>query len=133
MIPVQSRLVLNHVPLVGLVFELIFSVLGIKRMSPQAYLAGLHIFLGIGVITTLIVLSGLRSADLLYGAPWIDATAVAQHRRVGIMTLAVLLGVSAFSGTIWGASSDTPNLRQKVLVCRRQFWIERASIRRSAR
>jgi uncharacterized membrane protein len=100
MIPVQIHLILNHVPLVGLVFGLIFSVSGMKRSSPQAYLAGLRIFLGIGVINILIVLSGLRSADLLSGASWIDATAVAQHRRVGIMTLALLLGLSAFSGTI---------------------------------
>jgi len=48
MIPVQVHLVLNHVPLVGLVFGLIFSVLGMKRSSPQFYLAGFAHFLGYG-------------------------------------------------------------------------------------
>ena len=100
MIPVQVHLVLNHVPLVGLVFGLIFSVLGMKRSSPQFYLAGLRIFWGMGVIAIPIVLSGLRSADALSGSSWLNAIAVARHQRAGMLTLVVLMALSAVSETI---------------------------------
>ena len=100
MIPVQVHLVLNHVPLVGLVFGLIFSVLGMKRSSPQFYLAGLRIFWGMGVIAIPIVLSGLRSADAVSGSSWLNAIAVARHQRAGMLTLVVLLALSTVSGAM---------------------------------
>jgi hypothetical protein len=33
MVPVEAHLVLNHVPLVGLIFGLVFFVAGLKRSS----------------------------------------------------------------------------------------------------
>jgi len=61
MIPVEAHLVLNQVPLIGLLFSLVFFVAGLMRSSEQALRAGLRIFLAMGIAVLPVVGSGLVS------------------------------------------------------------------------
>jgi hypothetical protein len=62
MVPVEAHLALNHVPLIGLVFGLLFFVGGLMRSSESALRIGLRIFLAMGATVLPVVGSGLVSA-----------------------------------------------------------------------
>jgi uncharacterized membrane protein len=98
MIPVEAHLVLNHVPLIGLVFGLVFFVVGLMRASEQTLRAGLRIFLAMGIAVLPVVGSGLVSATVLADAAWLDADALSNHRLAGIFTLVVLVGLGSVCG-----------------------------------
>jgi hypothetical protein len=100
MIPVEAHLVLNHVPLIGLLFGLVFFVAGLMRSSEQALRAGLRIFLAMGIAVLPVVGSGLVSGTILADAAWLDAHTLSNHRLAGILTLVVLVGL----GTLCGAA-----------------------------
>ena len=68
MIPVEAHLVLNHIPLIGLAFGLVFFVAGLLRSSEQFLRTGLRIFLVMGIVVLPVVGSGLMSATILANA-----------------------------------------------------------------
>jgi hypothetical protein len=98
MIPVEAHLLLNHVPLVGLVFGLVFFVASLMRSSEPALRAGLRIFLAMGITVLAVVGSGLVSATVLADAAWLDSNALSNHQVAGILTLVVLVGLGALCG-----------------------------------
>ena len=104
MFPVQVHLVLNHVPLTGLAFGLVFYILGIKKSSEAALLTGERIFIAMGAISIAVLASGLRSAHALLPVQWLDTAAVHSHERAGILTLIVLIVLAILSGIIQGRS-----------------------------
>jgi hypothetical protein len=115
MFPAQIHLVLNHIPLTGLVLGLVFYILGIKKLSEAELLIGERIFVAMGAISILIVASGLRSAHALVAAQWLDASAVHSHQRAGTLTLilstlilSMLLGI--LSGIILMRSRGGPKV-----------------------
>ena len=91
MFAVQVHLVLNHVPLTGLVLGLVFYVLGIKESSEVALLIGERIFVATGAISIVVLATGLLSAHALSVVQWLDTTAVHSHERAGMLTLVVLI------------------------------------------
>jgi len=97
-------LVLNHVPLTGLAFGLVFYILGIKKSSEAALLTGERIFLAMGAISIAVLGSGLRSAHALSPVQWLDPAALHSHERAGILTLIVLIVLAILSGIIQGRS-----------------------------
>jgi hypothetical protein len=68
MIPVEVHLALNHVPVVGLVLGLVFFVFGLKRSATVAVLAGLRVFVAMGIVVLPVAASGLMSATALVNA-----------------------------------------------------------------
>jgi len=94
------HLILNHVPLTGLVFGLVFYMLGIKRSSEAALLTSERIFVAVGAISIAVLASGLRSAHALSAVQGLDTTAVHSHERAGILTLTVLIVLAILSGII---------------------------------
>ena len=107
MVPIEAHLVLNHVPLIGLIFGLVFFLGGLRRSSQAAIFAGLRIFVAMGVVVLLVVGSGLVTENLLADTAWIDADALSMHRQVGFLTLVVLVGLAGFSGAMLFASRTT--------------------------
>src|SRR5262245_7770879 len=110
MIPLETHLILNHVPVVGLVFGLVFEVAGLIRSSEAALRSGVRIFVAMGVIVVLVAGSGLVSGNILADATWLDAHALIRHRLAGIVTLIVLVSLGGFSGAILFASRNAPTL-----------------------
>jgi hypothetical protein len=100
MIPVEAHLFLNHVPVVGLVFGLVFFVAGLKLSSESTLLAGLRIFVAMSIVVLLVVGSGLVAESSLENAAWLDADALSRHRVAGLLTLAMLVGLGSVSGAI---------------------------------
>jgi hypothetical protein len=113
MIPVEAHLVLNHIPLIGLAFGLVFFVAGLIRSSEEALRAGLRIFLVMGIAVLPVVGSGLMSATILANATWLDRHALSDHRVAGILTLAALVGLGILSGT---ALVRSPQNRRAISV-----------------
>ena len=105
MTPVHAHLVLNHIPVVGLLFGLVFLIAGVRRSSEPTLRVALRIFVAIGFIAIPVAISGLVSASMLQGAAWMDANAVNKHQLAGILTLVVLSGLAVFSGVVLRASS----------------------------
>ncbi len=108
MIPVEAHLFLNHVPVVGLVFGLVFFVAGLKRSSESTLLAGLRIFIAMSIVVLLVVGSGLVAESSLENVAWLDADALSRHRAAGILTLAVLVSLGGVSGAILSAFRSRP-------------------------
>ena len=76
-------------PLVGLVFGLVFFVAGLVRQSEASQRAGLRIFVAIGIVVLPVAGTGLISATVLSGATWLDADALNDHQLAGILALVV--------------------------------------------
>lgn len=100
MFPVQVHLILNHVPLTGLVFGLVFYILGIKKSSEAELFAGEKVFIAMEAISFPILASGLRSAHALSATQWLDTLAVHSYQRAGILTLIVIIVPGILSGII---------------------------------
>jgi len=105
MTAIHAHLFLNHIPVVGLMFGLVFLIAGMKRSSVPTLLTGLRIFVMTGLIAIPVAISGLISERALQVAPWLDADAVRRHQLAGILTLVVLGGLAAYSGILLRASS----------------------------
>jgi uncharacterized membrane protein len=116
MIPVEGHLLLNHVPLVGLVFGLAFVLAGLMRGTDQTLRAGLGIFVAMGIAVVPVVGSGLVAANLLANAAWLDANAVSRHQLAGIVTSVVLVGLGALSGVALLVSRRTGRLSGRLTV-----------------
>jgi uncharacterized membrane protein len=97
MIPVEAHLFLNHVPIIGLIFGLVFVTIGMSKASTEAIRAGLQIFVAVGVLAVPVGASGLVSANLLASEPWLDARAVATHQLAGILTVILLVAIAALA------------------------------------
>ena len=97
MVPVEAHLSLNHVPIIGLLFGLLFMLIGIRRDSVQAIRAALQTFVAVGLIAVTTGVSGLVAADILSTAPWLDANAVHAHQVAGITTVILLTGLASFA------------------------------------
>jgi hypothetical protein len=110
MIPVEAHLILNHVPIVGLALGLVFFVSGLKQPATAAVLAGLRVFVAMGIVVLPVVGSGLMSATALANATWLDASAVSRHQLAGIVTLVVLVTLGALSGAMLWVSRKTSTL-----------------------
>jgi uncharacterized membrane protein len=108
MIPVEAHLFLNHVPIVGLIFGLVFTTIGISRASAQAMRAGLQIFVAVGVLAMPVGASGLLSAKLLATEPWLDANAVGTHQIAGIVTVIFLVALAGFASAVLVALRKAP-------------------------
>lgn len=107
MIPIEAHLVLNHLPIVGLTFGLVFFVAGLRRSSDSSLRAGLRIFLTIGIAILPVVGSGLVSARVLAKATWLDSDVLNDHRLAGIVTLVVLVGLAGLCGAVLVASRNS--------------------------
>jgi hypothetical protein len=110
MIPIEVHLSLNHVPLVGLALGLAFFVSGLARSATAAVLAGLRVFVAMGIIVLPVVGSGLMSTTALANATWLDVSAVSRHQLAGIVTLVVLVTLAALSGAMLWVSRNTSTL-----------------------
>lgn len=108
MVPVEAHLALNHVPLVGLIFGVVFFVAGLTRSSPASLRAGLRIFVAMGIAVLPVVASGLLSANVLRDSQWLNATAVSTHQTAGILTLVALAILGVLSGAALIASRRMP-------------------------
>jgi len=110
MIPVEAHLALNHVPLVGMAFGLVFFLSGLMKGSGAALLAGLRVFVAMGITAFPVAGSGLLSASALANAPWLDANAVTHHQLAGIATLAVLVTLGGLSAAMLSSSRNASTL-----------------------
>lgn len=108
MVPVEAHLALNHIPLVGLIFGIVFFVAGLTRSSPAPLRAGLRIFVAMGIAVLPVVASGLVSADVLRDSQWLNATAVSTHQTAGILTLVAMAILGVLSGAALFASRGMP-------------------------
>jgi acetyl esterase/lipase len=107
MIPVEAHLFLNHVPLIGSMFGLVFFVVGWMRASEQVFRAGLRIFIATALAVLMVVGSGLAAKSLLKDAAWLDRDALNTHQWAGIVTLIVLVWLGGLCGVALSTSIRT--------------------------
>jgi uncharacterized membrane protein len=110
MIPIEAHLALNHVPLVGLAFGLVFLMVGLTRSSEAALALGFRTFVAIGIVVLPVAVSGLVSEKVLAGATWLDADIMSTHRLAGIMTLVVLVALGALSAAVLVVFRRVPSI-----------------------
>jgi uncharacterized membrane protein len=114
MIPVEAHLLLNHIPVIGLLFGVAFLVIGVVRDSPFATRTGLHTFVAVGVIGIAVGASGLLAANILADAQWLDPKAVGTHRLAGILTLVLLVALACSSGSVLFSLRHRPTCSRAV-------------------
>jgi hypothetical protein len=116
MIPVEAHLSLNHVPMVGLLFGLVFLLIGVRRDSVPAIRAALQTFVAVGFIAAAAGTSGLVAADMLSSAPWFDASVVGAHQVAGITTVSVLIALASYALFVLFSLRETPEISRGVTM-----------------
>ena len=116
MIPVEADLALNHVPIVGLVFGLVFLLIGIRRDSLPPVRAALQTFVAVGLIAAAAATSGLVASDILSSAGWFDATIVGAHQDAGITTAILLCALASFALFVLFSLRKTPAISRAVTM-----------------
>ena len=116
MVPVEAHLSLNHVPIVGLLFGLVFMLIGVRRNSVQAIRAALQTFVVVGLIAAVTGISGLVAADILSTAQWLDANAVHAHEVAGITTVILISGLASFALFVLFSLRRTPAISRAVTM-----------------
>jgi len=116
MVPVEAHLSLNHVPIVGLLFGVVFMLIGVRRGSMQAIRAALQTFVAVGLIAAATGMSGLVAADILSTEQWFDANAVHAHEVAGITTVILLTGLASFALFVLRSLRKTPAISRAVTM-----------------
>jgi hypothetical protein len=68
-----------------------------RAAALTSFAAGSLIFVAVGVLALPVGVSGLVSANVLAGEPWLDDRAVDTHQLAGIITVILLVAVAGFA------------------------------------
>jgi len=92
MTAVHIHLLLNHIPILGVLFGLLLLIYGAVKKTEEIERAGLVTFIVVALITVPVFFSGLRTAHLIGNLPDIPKDIITQHQAVAqFMLLAVVL------------------------------------------
>jgi uncharacterized membrane protein len=107
----QIHLALNHFPIVGIFFSILFWAVALFKKQKRLLTLGLYFFIIIAVITLPVWLSGDPAAEVMKTMPGISKAQVEAHNEAGeqARTVACILGVVALAGLIgWRGKPEFP-------------------------
>ncbi len=91
------HLVLNHFPVIGLIFCLAMLMAGILRKSEELTRTGMVILIAVAVISIPVYLTGEPAHEIVEGMPGISEEALHSHEDAGRMALITLEVIGAFA------------------------------------
>ena len=94
------HLLLNHVPILGFAFGLLFLAWGRWRDSDETIRAVQALFLLVGLTTIVVFLSGENAEDVVEGLAGVSHDAIEVHEETGELAMIVSIVAGLFSGTV---------------------------------
>ena len=108
--PTHLHLMLNHVPIFGIVFGLALLAYALWRKSEEVKKAALGTFLVTALIAVPVYLTGEPSEDSVKSLPGVTKSIIEEHEEVASVafTGVVVLGVAALAGLLLFRQSRVP-------------------------
>ncbi len=94
---IQLHLALNHIPLMGTFFGLILFLTAVMWKSEDLRRFALYYFIGLGIATILVFLTGEPAEELLEGAPGFSEQKIGKHEDASKLGLVVVEIVAVLS------------------------------------
>lgn len=91
------HLVLNHFPVIGLIFCLAMLMAGILRKSEELTRTGMVILIAVAVIAIPVYLTGEPAEEIVEHLPGVSEQALESHKDAGLMALITLEVIGAFA------------------------------------
>jgi uncharacterized membrane protein len=91
------HLVLNHFPVIGLIFCLAMLMAGILRKSEELTRTGMVILIAVAVIAIPVYLTGEPAEEIVEHMPGVSEQALESHQDAGKMALITLEVIGAFA------------------------------------
>jgi hypothetical protein len=94
------HLLINHVPVIGVLGILLVFVYGLARKSDEVKLLGLGLFVLIALITIAVYLTGGAAENMVKNLPGVTQSSIGTHEEMALLALVLmeLLGVVALGG-----------------------------------
>jgi uncharacterized membrane protein len=102
MSPAHLHLMLNHVPVLGVIFGLGLLIQGLRRRSEELKRAALGVFVIVGLLAIPVYLSGESAADAVKSLPGVTGPIVERHDNAAAaaFTGMLALGGMALAGLL---------------------------------
>jgi len=94
------HLMLNHVPILGFAFGLLFLAWGRWRDSDETIRAVQALFLLVGLTSIAVFLSGENAEDVVEGLAGVSHDAIEVHEETGELAMIVSIVAGLFSGAV---------------------------------
>lgn len=100
--PTHAHLFLNHLPLIGSMFTLIFLIYFVYKNNSEAVKIFLYVFILLALITIPVVLTGDPAGETVKAIPGFNESVVDNHEDAGWISfyLVEALGVLAIIGLV---------------------------------
>ncbi|MGD9728785.1 MAG: hypothetical protein AB7P76_11340 [Candidatus Melainabacteria bacterium] len=112
------HLMMNHFPILGMVFGVILWVIAMRTNQPLLYRTALGWFIALAVLALPVYFTGQNSHEILHGLPGITDDVIDIHEQWGTYTLIVSLmtGILALIGFIQLKKSEQLSSVLKSLI-----------------
>ncbi len=100
--PAQLHLALNHFPIAGICFGLLFLIWGVFKSSNTARQAGLVLFILSALLVAPLFLTGEGAEEIVEGKPLVTEDVIHEHEEAGELALILTIasGVLAFGALV---------------------------------
>ncbi len=94
------HLIINHFPVIGFLFGLLFVLYAMIRKSEELMKTSLGFLVLVALITMPVYFTGDQAGDVMKRLPDVSKSLVEQHEEAAsvALTVAVILGLAAFGG-----------------------------------
>ncbi|MCC7429761.1 hypothetical protein IT568_02840 [bacterium] len=102
--PLHVHLLLNHVPVVGLIFTVIVLLFGTVKKNDEIKKLSLKFFVVLSLITVPVYFSGENSEEIVEGLPGISETMIEEHEELAKLAFGsvIVLGLISAVGLFLG-------------------------------
>lgn len=91
------HLMLNHVPLIGVVFGLVLGAIGLIRKSRELKIVSLSVFVLTGLIAVAVYLTGEPAEKSVESMVGVSKTIIEQHEEAALVALMGSIGLAIIS------------------------------------
>ncbi|MBI2682657.1 MAG: hypothetical protein HYX26_05485 [Acidobacteriales bacterium] len=116
--PAHLHLILNHIPVIGILFGLVVMLFGIGRKSPEVRQAALFIFVVTALFTIPAYLTGDPAEHFIIGLPEISRKLIHRHEdaaKAGIWVVEIL-GALSLLAMFWKRKKGETPVGLKALI-----------------
>ncbi|MGH7675969.1 MAG: hypothetical protein ACREMV_11925 [Gemmatimonadales bacterium] len=98
----QPHMLLNHVPILGVIFGVVLLVAALVRRSDELKRASLVVFVVVAALTVPVYLTGEPAEEAVEGLAGVSETAIEVHEEAALAALVGIevLGVMALAGLL---------------------------------
>lgn len=113
------HIMLNHFPIIGMLFNVILWLVAVRTNQPMLYRTALGWFIGLAILTIPVYVTGQNGHEILHGLPGVTHDVIDIHEQWGTYTLVASLttGILALIGLIqFRRANQLPPLSKALIL-----------------